>query len=177
VGQKIAYAKISRENRAAEVARALALLAASRVVHRVVHTSANGVPLGAEADGKRFKVLFLDVGLIGHVSGLTVPRLDDPRLFYWHREARNANAEVDYVISAGAEVVPIEVKAATGGALKSMFQFLADKRRHRAIRLYAGAAGVESLSRPGQPDERVSLLSLPLFLAGQVRRLAGEFCW
>ncbi len=203
VGQKIVFAKISRESRAAEVAKALNLLAASRVVHRVVHTSANGVPLGAEADEKRFKVLFLDVGLIGQVSGLTVPRLadlltvnegalaeqfvgqelmasgrffDDPRLFYWHREARNANAEVDYVISAGAEVVPIEVKAASGGALKSMYQFLADKHRHKAIRLYSGAAGVESLSRPDMPSERVSLLSLPLFLAGQVRRLAAEFC-
>jgi hypothetical protein len=26
------------------------------------------------------------------------------------------------------------------------------------------------------PSERVSLRSLPLFLAGQVRRLAAEFC-
>jgi hypothetical protein len=101
---------------------------------------------------------------------------DDPRLFYWHREARNANAEVDYVISAGAEVLPVEVKAARGGALKAMFQFLVDKHRHKAIRLYTGPASVESLSLPGMPSERVSLLSLPLFLAGQVRRLAAEFC-
>jgi len=203
VGQRIAYAKISRESRAADVARALDLLAASRVLHRIVHTSANGLPLGAEANEKRFKILFLDVGLIGQVSGLTIPRLDDllavnegalaeqfvgqelmaserffddPRLFYWHREAKNANAEVDYIISAGAEVVPVEVKAAQGGALKSMFQFLADKHRDKAIRLYTGPAGVESLALPGRPSERVSLLSLPLYLAGQVRRLAAEFC-
>ena len=76
----------------------------------------------------------------------------DAPLFYWHREARNANAEVDYVISEGADVLPIEVKAARGGALRSVFQFLGEKKRAKAI------------------------LSLPLYLAGQVRRLAAEFC-
>ncbi len=101
---------------------------------------------------------------------------DDPHLFYWHREARNANAEVDYVISAGAELLPVEVKAARGGQLKSMFQFLADKRRGKAVRLYDGPAGVEKLPLPASPSEHVTLLSLPLFLAGEVRRLANEFC-
>lgn len=203
VGQKIKYSNISNERRAADVARALDLLAAARVIHRVAHTSANGVPLGAEANPRRFKTLFLDVGLVSRMSGLAVPRVDelltvnegalaeqfvgqeliaagrffdDPRLFYWHREAKNANAEVDYLVAAHMDVLPVEVKAARGGALKSMFRFLSDKRRGRAIRLYSGPAGVETLQVPGAPSEQIRLLSLPLFLAGQVPRLATDFC-
>jgi hypothetical protein len=203
VGRKVKYTNVASDRRSADVARALGLLEASRVIRRVEHTSANGLPLGAEANPSRFKELFLDVGLIGQMLGLSAPRLDellavnegalaeqfvgqelmaserffdDPRLYYWHREAKSANAEVDYVIASGSEILPVEVKSARGGALKSMFQFLAEKGRRRAVRLYGGEAGVEELQMPGAPSERVSLLSLPLFLAGQVRRLADELC-
>jgi hypothetical protein len=70
----------------------------------------------------------------------------------------------------------VEVKAAKGGALRSVFQFLREKRRSKAVRLYMGPPGVETLKRPGDSSAAVELLSLPLYLAGQVRRLAAEFC-
>ena len=101
---------------------------------------------------------------------------EDTPLFYWHREARSANAEVDYVISAGAEVLPVEVKSATGGALRSVFQFLHEKRREKAIRLYLGQAGVETMRVPGDTSATVRVMSLPLYLAGHTRRLAAEWC-
>jgi predicted AAA+ superfamily ATPase len=202
VGRKIAFVNVAAGRRAAEVRAAFDLLAASRVVHLVHHSSANGVPLGAEVNEKRFKALFLDCGLANRLSGLPLVPADglltvnegalaeqfagqellgsglpfeDARLFYWHREARNANAEVDYVISAGAEVLPVEVKSAAGGALRSVFQFLKEKGRERAIRLYLGPAGEETLRVPGDGSRHVRVLSLPLYLAGQVRRLAAEW--
>lgn len=202
VGRKIKFVNVSAERRAAEVRAALDLLAKGRVVHLVHHSSANGVPLGAEVNDKRFKAIFLDCGLANRVCGLpllpagglmTVNEgalaeqfagqelrasglpFEDAPLFYWHREARNANAEVDYVIGVGGEVLPVEVKSAAGGALRSVFQFLSEKGRARAIRLYLGAAGEESLPLPGDVSRTVRLLSLPLYLAGQVRRLAAEW--
>ena len=202
VGRKIKFVNVAAERRAAEVRAALDLLAAGRVVHLVHHSSANGVPLGAEVNEKRFKALFLDCGLANRVCGLPMVPADglltvnegalaeqfagqallgsglpfeDTPLFYWHREARNANAEVDYVIASGAEVLPVEVKSAAGGALRSVFQFLAEKERDRAIRLYLGPPGEETLRRPGDPSRSVRVLSLPLYLAGQVRRLAAEW--
>jgi predicted AAA+ superfamily ATPase len=202
VGRKVKYVRIAPDRRAADVRAAFDLLAQARVVCPVHHSSANGVPLGAEADEKRFKSVFLDIGLANHACGLPVlpaeglltvnegalaeqfagqelrasglPFEDTP-LYYWHREARNANAEVDYVIASGAEVIPIEVKSASGGALRSVFQFLGEKGRHRAIRLYMGPAGVEQLRPAGSAAGSVRLLSLPLYLAGQVRRLAAEW--
>ena len=99
---------------------------------------------------------------------------EDAPLFYWHREARNANAEVDYVIGVGGEVLPVEVKAAAGGALRSVFQFLSEKGLGAGYSVYLGAAGEDRC--PCRAISRtVRLLSLPLYLAGQVRRLAAEW--
>ncbi len=202
VGRKIKYVNVAADRRAAEVRAALDLLAGGRVVQLVHHSSANGVPLGAEISEKRFKALFLDCGLANRVCGLPLVPVEglltvnegalaeqfvgqelrasglpfeDTPLYYWHREARNANAEVDYVIGVGAEVFPVEVKAAAGGALRSVFQFLREKGRKRAIRLYLGPPGEETLPLPGEASSAVRLLSLPLYLAGQVRRLAAEW--
>jgi hypothetical protein len=203
VGRKIKYVNISPDRRAGDVRAAIDLLALSRAVHLVRHTSANGIPLGVEASEKHFKALFMDVGLVNQVCGLGLvptrqvltvnegalaeqyvgqellassPPFQEAPLFYWHREARNANAEVDYVFSEGIDVLPVEVKAARGGALRSVFQFVAEKRRSKAIRLYMGKPGIEVLKMPADPGASVEVLSLPLYLAGQVRRLATEFC-
>ena len=202
VGRKIKFANVSSERRAADVRAALNLLALGRVIHLVHHSAANGVPLGAEVDDKRFKAVFLDCGLVNRVCGLQLSPVgdlltvnegalaeqfvgqelrasglpfEDGPLYYWHREARNANAEVDYLVAAGGRVMPVEVKAAAGGALRSVFQFARDKGRGQAIRLYLGPAGEEVLRIPGSGPETVRVLSLPLYLAGQVQRLAGAW--
>jgi hypothetical protein len=60
--------------------------------------------------------------------------------------------------------------------LRSVFQFLGEKKRSKAIRLYMGKPGIEVLKMPGDWSASVEILSLPLYLAGQVRRLAAEFC-
>ncbi|MBM3410449.1 MAG: DUF4143 domain-containing protein, partial [Bacteroidetes bacterium] len=38
-------------------------------------------------------------------------------LYYWHREAKNSKAEVDYVVQRQDRIVPVEVKAGTKGAM------------------------------------------------------------
>lgn len=201
VGRKIKFVNISREERSAEVRRALELLTLSRVVHPVVHTSANGLPLGAERDERHFKVVFLDVGLVNRLCGLDLvgveelitvnegalaeqfvgqqllcvgPAFADPRLFYWAREARNANAEVDYVISRHQDILPVEVKAGRTGTLRSTFQFLMEKGRKRAVRFHTGAFALEEVKLPGEEATTVHLLSVPLYAAGQLDRLVAE---
>ena len=58
-----------------------------------------------------------------------------PALFYWHREEASANAEVDYVIQKGAEIIPIEVKAGTRGSMQSMRVFLDSHASSRGLRV------------------------------------------
>jgi len=55
VGRKFKYSQVSHEHRAAELAAALQQLCMARVAYKVRHTSANGVPLGAEADERNLR--------------------------------------------------------------------------------------------------------------------------
>ena len=56
-------------------------------------------------------------------------------LFYWHREALNSNAEVDYLIQKQNDIVPIEVKSGIKGSMNSMFLFLNEKKAKYGCRL------------------------------------------
>ena len=206
VGRKFKYVEVSRDHRAAELADALAHLCMARVASKVHHTSANGVPLAAEINERRFKCLYMDVGLMCAALRLNVldlgrqdptlvnsgavaeqftgqhllhagPRYETPALYYWAREARNAAAEVDYLMTPGHRVVPVEIKAGTTGTLKSLHQFLKEKKRDFALRFNAGPPSLMRDSRrlPDGSGVRFSLLSLPLYMVGETRRLVREF--
>lgn len=206
IGRKVRYVNISRDIRAEELRTALELLELSRIVTLVRHTSANGVPLGAEASESHFKPLLLDIGLCNNLCGLSLSAavalltvqegglaeqfvgqelrnlgaaFDEHPLFYWHREEKNANAEVDYLWVHENNVIPVEVRAGTSGSLKSLQVFLAEKKRNFAVRLnldrpslgtFASAIGENG----GVRSVSYTLLSLPLYLAGQLARLVRE---
>jgi len=95
-------------------------------------------------------------------------------LFYCAREARNANAEVDFVINRQQEILPVEVKAGKTGTLRSAFQFLREKRRRCAVRFHTGPPVLEEIKLRGETETSVQLLSLPLYLVGQLDRLLRE---
>lgn len=111
---------------------------------------------------------------VGQQLLCAAPAFEDPQLFYWAREARNANAEVDFVISRHQDILPVEVKAGKTGTLRSLFQFLLEKKRQRAVRFHLGHPAREEVKLPGAEGTTVTLLSLPLYLAGQTNRLLAE---
>ena len=55
-------------------------------------------------------------------------------LFYWMRQAKNATAEVDYVLPREGQVLPFEVKAGVQGGMKSLWEFMRDKTLTEAVR-------------------------------------------
>ena len=202
VGRKFKYAHISREHRAVELEAALQQLCMARIAARVIHSSANDVPLGAEINPSVFKTLYMDIGLMCSALNLNILDLDkddpsmvnegalaeqfigqqllhsgsyydSPALYYWVREAKSAAAEVDYVLTIGQVVVPVEIKAGTTGTLKSLHQFLKEKQRHFAVRFNADVPSLlrdrHKLTDGSAVD--YELLSLPLYLAGQTQRL------
>lgn len=206
VGRQFKYVHIDREERSRDLAAALRLLVQARVAHRVHHTAANGVPLGAEADERKFKLLFLDVGLTATATGLSIldleaaedpmlvhqgvlceqfvgqhllysgPSWEEPRLFYWRRQKPGSAAEVDYVIAIGPQVLPVEVKAGTTGRLRSLHLFLREKGRSLGLRLSSAPPSLldTTATLPDGGEVSFRLLSLPLYLVGEVRRLCGE---
>ena len=206
IRRKVRYVNIDRETRAADLRTALELLELAGFVSLVRHSSANGVQLGAEASNDRFKPLLVDIGVSGNLSGfylsddaalLTVhegrlaeqligqelraigPRYSERSLYYWHREAKNANAEVDYLWSHNGVIIPVEVRAGTSGSLKSMHVFLAEKARRFAVRFNMDGPSMGDFSvnlavRGEKKCVSFTLLSLPLYLAGQLDRLIRE---
>ncbi len=72
------------------------------------------------------------------VAGLEMLKYSTPAqrhdLYYWQNLSRGAQAEVDYVIVKDMKVVPVEVKSGTSGSMKSMYQFMADKKLEYGIR-------------------------------------------
>ena len=203
VGRRFKYVHVDREERAKDIATALHLLALARVAHCVRHSSSNGVPLGAEANDRKLKLLFLDVGLMLRALGMGLLDLEragdllgvgagsvceqlvgqhllfggepyeEPDLYFWAREKRNSAAEVDYVLPVGPAVVPVEVKAGKTGTLKSLHLFLQEKGRTLGLRLNTDPPSLLATEAPGRDGRRhgYQLLSLPLYLVGQARRL------
>ncbi len=197
IGEKFKYVNVDPHERSKDLSNGLDLLCMARVAHRICHTSANGVPLGAEIDQKFFKVLFLDVGLVSSSCGLSLlsvekesdlnlvnqgrlteqlvgqhllydrPAYETPELYYWTREKKNAAAEIDYLTSLGSQVIPVEVKSGKTGRLRSLHLFLAEKERLLGVRFNSEPP---SLLR----DRQGSLLSLPLYMIGQWKRLVQK---
>ena len=105
------------------------------------------------------------------------PGYETPALYYWARETKNAAAEVDYLMTLGAQVVPVEVKAGATGSLKSLHRFLKEKGSAFGLRFNAAAPSLlrDSTRLPNGDTLDYHLLSLPLYLVGQARRLTREF--
>lgn len=202
VGQKLKYSAIDPDERSVALKQALDLLRQARLLHPVLATDGVGVPLAATASDRTFKVIHLDIGLVsaalgrlnegarrhaspgviegglaeqvvGQLIRTTFPRFVDPELFYWVREKRGAEAEVDYLIQHGTRIIPVEVKAGTTGALKSLHLFMALRRLPAAVRFCADPPSVTEVQHQTTTGDSAAyrLLSLPCYLAGQTHRL------
>ena len=166
-GQKFVYSKASTLGNHQQIKEALQLLISAGLVIPVTNSSSNGVPLGAGANSQKQKMLVYDTGIFQRIMGLDLAdfllskKFDainkgnvaeqfvglellksesvykNPSLYYWHRKAKNSNAEVDYVIPVSQHVVPIEVKAGTKGSMQSLFLFLQEKKGKRGVRISA----------------------------------------
>ncbi|MCM2280464.1 MAG: DUF4143 domain-containing protein [Bdellovibrionaceae bacterium] len=164
LGKKIKYTEISSDYQAREIKKVLALLKNARLIHFCYHTNATGLPLQAQADLEVYKVYFLDVGLLNYMMGVSWESLqtyndsslltkglvaeqfaaqhlaysqgglEEPNLFYWLRDKKTQNAEVDFVLAHQGKVAPVEIKSGQGGKLKSLVQFIAEKKVSSAFR-------------------------------------------
>jgi predicted AAA+ superfamily ATPase len=153
IGNKFMFNRVG-EYQKRELEPALELLEKAGLFCKILYSASQGVPLGAQAKLSDFKIIFLDVGLtqailkLDIVSWLLHPETNfvnsgniveafvgqellaysDPiskeSLFYWRKQKRGSQAEVDYVVQLDSKVIPIEVKAGSSKRIKSMQIFL-----------------------------------------------------
>src|SRR5438105_3995415 len=75
------------------------MLCMARVCHRVSATHATGVPLGAEVDDRRFKLISVDVGLVSAALGLRMIGLNGGTLL------ANTGAIAEQVVGQGLRLI------------------------------------------------------------------------
>jgi predicted AAA+ superfamily ATPase len=203
VGQKFRYVNVSREESARELAKALHMVELARVCYRVNHSASRGIPIDAEIKKNTFKLLFLDVGLLLSQCGLNLADLQDveklicvnkgalaeqlvgqhllyreepyrmPKLHYWARQKASSNAEIDYVIAVGDQIIPIEVKAGTAGSLRSLHQFVSERQLPMALRFNQDLPSAVNASGKLTSGGAYSyqLVSLPIYMIEQATRV------
>jgi predicted AAA+ superfamily ATPase len=163
-GSKFSYSKVSQTIKHEHIKNAVKLLIMAGLVYPVTHSSANGIPLAAELNHKFCKYAVFDTGIMQRFLGLDLskillgdtleqvnkgsmaelfagleivksqPRHQQVQLYYWQREQRGSQAEIDYLAQIGNAIVPIEVKAGTRGAMQSLRLFLEEKNSAKGIR-------------------------------------------
>ena len=154
LGKKFKYSLIDGDYRKRELAPALDLLVTAGIAQKVFNSSGQEIPLGSQMDTRDCKVIFLDVGLaqtllnfdvtqwflqpkkelcnkgslVEAFVGQEILAYTNPHkknnLYYWHKEDKRSQAEIDYLIQIKNNVIPIEVKSGLGRTLKSMRIFL-----------------------------------------------------
>jgi predicted AAA+ superfamily ATPase len=164
MGNKFIYTNNHAEYSIYQMKQAVELLIMAGLVIPVTHTSANGLPLGAEINPKFRKLILIDTGIFQRLLGLQLSDIllnDDfdainkggiaemfaglellkssscyqqLQLYYWQREEKNARAEVDFVVQKDMEIVPIEVKSGKQGKMQSMHLFMKEKNSKMGIR-------------------------------------------
>lgn len=199
LGGKFVLSRVDEGARSHDVKQAITLLAMARVASLVLHSSGNGIPLGSETNEKFFKALFVDTGLVASQLGIARMKPDEARnivmnnkgalaeqfvgqqlryalaaignteLHYWQRTG-GRQGEIDYLIQGGNRIIPVEVKSGSEGSMKSLHQFMFDKKLDTAVRFDTNNFSRADLNiRTTQGDAvRYALFSIPIYLAERV---------
>lgn len=97
------------------------------------------------------------------------------QIFHWRREG-GRTGEIDYLLDLDGKILPVEVKSGSAGSMKSLHQFMHDKRLPLAIRLDRNPPTLQSIdvaTTQGQPVS-YQLLNLPHYLCGFVKEILHE---
>jgi len=196
VGRQTIYTRLAPDFTGPTIKAAFDALENAGVVRRIRAVSSTALPLAAAASARRFKPLFLDVGLLQHVAGLTADvglergglldsfagavteqlvgqellaagdPLRAPELHYWTRAARSSQAEVDYLLVGGGTAHPVEVRNARVGGMQSLRILLREQPDL--------APGYVLSAEPYAVDPRRGVERLPLYYAAALTQmLAG----
>jgi uncharacterized protein len=192
IGEHFKYVKVDPEIRSRDLKVALQQLNWAGILHLVHATSASGVPLEAQAKDAIFKLLWLDIGLLQQALQIEADAIlendvlqinagalaeqfvgqellahagcyDERKLHFWECAKKSSTAEVDYVVSVRGQVTGIEVKAGSTGRLRSLHQFMSEKRLPLGMRVSQQPLGLQR-----------GVLSVPLYLLAEMERLVAQ---
>lgn len=140
------------------------------------------------------KLLWLDTGLVNYVAEmqenfLFAPETNDlwngtiaeqivgqellgasstfgAKRMFWVRDARNSQAEVDFVYKYKSHLLPLEVKTGDNSKLRSLHQFMKESNENIALRIWNGTFCSDNIVLPS--GKQYTLCNLPFYYAGQL---------
>lgn len=189
IGKQVKYVSIDPDSKAADIKEAITLLSQAGLLYKVAASNCSGFPLNALINEKKFKLLFVDSGLINRAGKVNLNTLlsqdlsllsqgatceqfvgqeliahqnpeEEPELYFWERDKVGSQAEVDYVINVDSNIVPIEVKSGKIGKLKSLKQFMSEKNTPLGVQISTQSLCLKD-----------NILTIPLYMIGELNRL------
>ena len=156
--KKFVFKEVRKNARLSTFEEAIEWLKKAGLIYPTYRLSTPKLPLIGYADRAKFKLYTLDSGLLGAMLRLTSDLVIHPsklfteyygafienfvahelssigfeNLFYW---ASSSDAEVDFVISLGNEIIPVEVKSGMSRNIKSLRSYENRFNPQRIIRL------------------------------------------
>ncbi|MDR0979789.1 MAG: ATP-binding protein [Candidatus Nomurabacteria bacterium] len=156
--KKFMYGLLGHGARAKEYETALAWLEDAGLIRKVNRIKAPRMPLRSYADASAFKVYHLDIGLLAAMTGLDervllegshvftefkgalaeqfalqeMANIEGLVAYYWGMD--DSQAEIEFVVQVGAEIVPVEIKGGQNLRAKSLGVYIEKFAPRIAIR-------------------------------------------
>ncbi len=185
--KKFLYSAVKDGARAREYEDALTWLCSAGMAYKIFRSTKPGLPLSAYDDPTAFKLYAVDVGLLRRLALLDPVAFNEgSRLFTEFKGALTENfvlqglarqyeatprywtsggqAEVDFIIQRGNDIIPIEVKSDENVSSRSLTLYAQKYEQDTKIRL---RFSLKNLRMDG------NLLNIPLFMIDHMEKLIG----
>ena len=194
-GHRIQFAKFTGSTfKAAEAGNDFRTLEKTLLLELVYPLTSSSLPILPDLK-KSPKLLWLDTGLVNYVAGMQEDLLfnkdadelwngdiaehvvgqellgatynfGEKRMF-WVRDAKNSQAEVDFLIRYKSHLLPIEVKTGNNAKLRSLHLFMEESKETIALRLWNGPMTSDTITKSN--GETFTLYNIPLYYAGHLQ--------
>lgn len=191
-GHRIQFAKFTSSSfKAVDVGNAFRTLEKTLLLELVYPQMSASFPILPDLK-KSPKLFWLDTGLVNYVAGMQEELLFGKdtdelwngdiaehfvaqellgasftfgrRLMFWVRDAKNSQAEVDFLIRYNSHLLPIEVKTGDNAKLRSLHLFMDESEEEVALRLWNGPMTFDTVTT--QSGKTFTLYNIPLYYAG-----------
>ena len=199
-GHRIQFAKFTSSSfKSADVSNAFRTLEKTLLLELVYPQTTASFTILPDLK-KSPKLLWLDTGLVNYVAGMQEDLLfsaDSDELWngdiaehvvaqellgatvnfgekrmFWVRDAKNSQAEVDFLIRYKSHLLPIEVKTGSNSKLKSLHLFMEESKEKVALRLWNGPMTSDVITK--QNGDSFTLYDMPLYYAGHLPAFLEE---
>jgi len=191
-GERIRFEKFASSNyRSREMGEAFRTLEKAMLLELVYPATDSKLPIQPDCK-KAPKLYWLDTGLVNYVSNfqkelfqlkdisdawkgkiaehivgqelLSSNTLVSAKRYFWVREARNAQSELDFLHYFDGHVLPVEVKSGYNSKLKSLHWYMETSSENIALRFWGQPFSTDIVTTPSGKQFR--LYNLPFYYAG-----------